>query len=51
MSDSTLIGVILTIVQVAVLVSVILPTARAMLRAKTTLISVFFCFAMGIATA
>ena len=47
MSDSTLIGVILTIVQVAVLVSVILPSARAMLHGKATLISVFFCFAMG----
>ena len=47
MSDSTLIGVILTIVQVGVLVAVILPTGRSMLRRNTTLIAVFFCFAMG----
>ena len=47
MSDSTLIGVILTIIQVAVLLAVILPTARTMMRGKVTLISVFFCFAMG----
>lgn len=47
MSDSTLMGVILTIVQVVILVAVILPTGRSMLRRNTTLISVFFCFAMG----
>ncbi|MBP5186233.1 MAG: hypothetical protein J6040_04175 [Clostridiales bacterium] len=47
MSDATLISVILSVIQVVVLIAVILPTARAMLSGKTTLISVFFCFAMG----
>lgn len=47
MSDGTLIGVILTVVQIAVLFAVILPCVRMMLRGKSTLISVFFCLAMG----